>query len=184
MFQYQHPNVPWVYKIEWNSIFWCKKGNLILQPFTIFHRIFMKLLLSALHYSQLTLARLHQKVGTYTRCAFHCAINIILVMMMPSSGLFVGNTRVKPHRTRYYSLWQDSEAGARRGIISMINFLVIFCKMEFSLHIKYWCPESSTAGRWGSLHQYILQHSDHQHQHTCLQPLVSRNYEGIEKNHA
>ena len=132
--------------------------------------------------SHSTLARLHQKVGTYSRCAFHCAINIILVMMMPSSGLFVGNTRVEPHRTRYYSLWQDSEAGARRGIISMINFLVIFCKMEFSLHIKYWCPESSTAGRWGPLRQYILQHSDHQHQHTCLQPLVSRNYEGIEKS--
>ena len=76
----------------------------------------MKLLLSALLYSQLTLARLHQKVGihygSYSRCAFHCAINIILVMMMPSSGLFVGNSRVEPHTTRYYSLWQDSEAGA------------------------------------------------------------------------
>ena len=143
----------------------------------------MKLLLSAPHYSQLTLhchavPRLHHKVGTYTRCAFHCAINIILVMMMPSSGLFVGNTRVKPHRTRYYSLWQDSEAGARRGIISMINFLVIFCKMEFSLHIKYWCPECSTAGRWGSLRQYILQHSDHQHQHTYLQ---QKHHYGMKK---
>ena len=42
MFQYQQLWVPEVTKIEWNSIFWCKKGNLILQPFTIFHRIFMK----------------------------------------------------------------------------------------------------------------------------------------------
>ena len=33
-----------MYKIEWNSIFWCKKGNLILQPFTEFHWIFMKIL--------------------------------------------------------------------------------------------------------------------------------------------
>ena len=104
--------------------------------------------------SHSTLARLHQKVGTYTRCAFHCAINIILVMMMPSSGLFVGNTRGEPHRTRYYSLWQDSEAGARRGIISMINFLVIFCKMEFSLHIKYWCPESSSPAPRGDGDHY------------------------------
>ena len=146
----------------------------------------MKLLLSALLYSQLTLARLHQKVG--------CWYTLWYILKMRFSLCNKHNSCYDDAFQRLVCWEQQSGAthnqilqfmaGQRgRGIISMINFLVIFCKMEFSLHIKYWCPESSTAGRWGSLRQYILQHSDHQHQHTYLQPMVSRNYEGIEKNH-